>query len=245
MTVDRDQLQDLIQADLDGELAAAGRAELARLLLQDPEARRLHDEFRRTDQLLRGVLQAAPPVSLREAILATPALTTRSGAPARRQYAWPPYRVAAAILGGLLVVGIGYFLRDDSVPLTSLQGSLDAPGGPGTTGLVEPQDQLSIRAEGVEVNASLRRDGQGLRLEVNLSAGMPCEVVAKFDPATTTYIGKPDDARFTAANGQVTVQSAAGSRDFVLDFSGAAPIELQLRSGRRLLGEGKLSVSAP
>jgi hypothetical protein len=245
MTMNRDKLQDLIQADLDGELSVADRAELARLLLQDPEAHRLHDEFRRTDQLLRGVLQAEPPASLRAAILAAPALSVRPGAPARRQYAWPPYRVAAAILGGLLIVGIGYFLRDDSAPLTNLQGSVDAPGGPGTTGLVEPQDQLSIRAESVEVNASLRRDGQGIRLELNLSAGMPCEVIARFDPATTALIGKPDDARVTAASGQVIVQSAAGSQVFVLEFSGAAPIELQLRSGGRLLGEGRLSVSSP
>jgi hypothetical protein len=29
----------------------------------------------------------------------------------------------------------------------------------------------------------------------------------------------------------------------VLDFSGAAPIQLELRAGGRLLGEGSLSVS--
>jgi hypothetical protein len=243
--MNRDQLQDLIQADLDGELSVAERAELARLLLQDPEARHLHDEFRRTDQLLRGVLQAEPPASLRADILAAPALSVRSGVPARRHYAWPPYRVAAAVLGGLLIVGISYFLRDGSAPGTDLQGSLGPAAGPGTTGLVAPQDHWSIRAESIEVNAALRRDGERLRLELNLSAAMPCEVIATFDPATTTFVGKPDDSRFKAANGQVMVQSAAGSQAFVLDFSGAAPIQLQLRSGGRLLGEGRLSVSGP
>ena len=43
VTMDKGQLQELIQADLDGELSVAERAVLARLLLQDPEARRLHD----------------------------------------------------------------------------------------------------------------------------------------------------------------------------------------------------------
>jgi hypothetical protein len=38
---------------------------------------------------------------------------------------------------------------------------------------------------------------------------------------------------------------ATGSRVFVLDFSGAGPIQLQLRSGGRLLAEGRLSVSDP
>ena len=56
-----DELQELIQADLDGELSGAGRAELARLLLQDPEARRLHGELRQTDKLLRDIPGEPPP----------------------------------------------------------------------------------------------------------------------------------------------------------------------------------------
>ncbi len=68
--MDKGQLQELIQADLDGELSVAERAVLARLLLQDPEARRLHAEFRRTDQLLRNVAAAEPPPGLRADILA-------------------------------------------------------------------------------------------------------------------------------------------------------------------------------
>ena len=51
--------------------------------------------------------------------------------------------------------------------------------------------------------------------------------------------------KLTAASDQVTVQLATGSEVFALDFSGAAPIQLQLRSGGRLLGEGRLSVSDP
>ena len=76
--MDRGQLQELIQADLDGELSVAERAELARLLLQDPEARRLHGEFRQTDQLLRDIPAAEPPPGLRAAILAA---TRTVGAP--------------------------------------------------------------------------------------------------------------------------------------------------------------------
>ena len=51
--MDATRVQDMIQADLDGKLSTAESAELARLLLQDPEARRLHDELRRTHTLLR------------------------------------------------------------------------------------------------------------------------------------------------------------------------------------------------
>ena len=118
------------------------------------------------------------------------------------------------------------------MPGTNLQGSL-----------IAPQGHLSLRAEGAEISASLRRDGERLRLELNSSTTIPCEIIAKIDPATTTFVGKTGDAALTAASGQVTVVPQTGSRKVVLDFSGAAPIQLELRAGGRLLGEGSLSVS--
>jgi hypothetical protein len=234
--MDRDELQALIQADLDGELSVTERAGLARRLLQDPEARRLHDEFRRTDQLLRDIGSVEPPHGMREAIL------SRSG---HRQTGWPGYRVAAVVLGGLLIAGLSYLLMDADVPRTELQGSFGAGVGPDTSGSGAPQDYLSMRAEGAEVSATLHRNGQGLRLELNLSTTIPSEVIARIDPATTAFVGDPGDAELEPESGLATVQLAAGSQVFVLDFSGAGPIHLQLRSGGRLLAEGRLSVSKP
>ena len=231
MTMDKGQLQELIQADLDGELSVAERADLARLLLQDPEARRLHEEFRRTDRLLRDVAAAEPPPGLRAAILAGSTQSVRPGDSGRRQYGLPFYRMAAVILGGLLIVGLSFVLIDAHVPGADLQGSL-----------IAPQGHLSLRAEGAEVSASLRRDGEKLRLELNSSTTIPCEIIARIDPATTTFVGKTGDAALTTASGQVTVAPATGSQAIVLDFSGAAPIQLELRAGGRLLGEGSLSV---
>jgi hypothetical protein len=243
VTTNRDQLQELIQADLDGELSVTERADLARLLLRDPEARRLHNEFRQTDQLLRDIAAAEPPPGLRAAILAGPARAAGPGDPGDRQYSRPLYRIAAVILGGLLIVGLSYLLIDTDVPRSDLQGSLGAAVGPEPTRLIAPQDHLTIRAEGAEVSASLQRIGQTLRLELNVSTISPCEVIARFDPATTTFVGSAGDTRMDSASGQAAVQLATGRQVFVLDFSGAAPIQLQLRSGGRLLGEGRLSVS--
>lgn len=234
MTPNKGQLQELIQADLDGELSVSERAELARLLLQDPEARRLQGQFRRTDQLLRDIAQAEPPPELRAAILAGPAQSEIPRDPGRTQYGWPGYRLAAAILGGLLIVGLSYLLLDGNAPVRDLQGSLSAA----------PQDQASMRAEGVEVGASLQRNGERLRLELTVSTTIPCEVIARIDAATTSFVGSPGDARLEAAIGQVTVRPDIGSQTVVLDFSGAAPIRLELRSEGRLLAEGRLSASA-
>ena len=235
VTMDKGQLQELIQTDLDGELSVTERAELARLLLRDPEARRLHDDFRRTDQLLHDIPKVEPPLGLRAAVVAGLAPSLRPAEPVQRQYGWPLYGMAAAIVGGLLIVGISYLLLDGNSSRTDLQGSLRAA----------PQDQLSMRAEGIEVSASLRREGELLRLEVNASTTMPCEVIARIDPATTTFVGSAGDAELTTASDQVTVQLPTGSEGFALNFSGAAPIQLQLRSQGRLLREGRLSVSDP
>jgi hypothetical protein len=240
--MERARLDDLIQADLDGELSVAERADLARLLLRDPEARSLHHQFRRMDRLLRGIPVAEPPAGMQAAILAGQQQLPRPGNDDRRWSGQPLYRVAAAVLGGLLIVGLAYVLRDGDAPGADLQGSLGRAGGPTSAGLVAPQDQLSMRADGVELEASLRRIGQTLRLELGLSTAIPCELVAKIDPARTAWIGNPGDAELTAGSGQVSVTAAPGSRSFVLDFSGVAPIRLQLYAGGRLLGEGELSV---
>jgi anti-sigma factor RsiW len=232
VTTNKSQLQELIQADLDGELSATERADLARLLLQDPEARRLQNEFRKTDRLLRDIAAAEPPPDLRAAILVGSAQSVRPDSAGRQQYGWPVYRMAAVIIGGLLIVGVSYLVRDGNAPAKNLQGSL-----------IASQDQLSMRAEGAEVNASLKRDGERLRLELNMSTTVPSEIVARIDPAATTLVGSSGDAQLNSADGEITVQPAVGSQSVVLEFSGAAAIQLELRSGGRLLGEGRLSVS--
>jgi hypothetical protein len=232
--MDKGRLQELIQADLDGELSATERADLARLLLQDPEARHLQNEYRKTDQLLRDIGAAEPPSDLRAAILAGHTQSTRPDKPGQQHYGWPAYRMAAAIIGGLLIVGLSYLVRDANLPARNLQGSV-----------IAPQDHWSMRAEGVELGASLQRNGAKLTLELNSSATIPFEVVASIDPAATTFVGKTGDAQLSTARNQITVQPAIGSQSVVLEFSGAAPIKLELRAGGRLLGEARLLVNDP
>lgn len=243
--MDKTRLQDLIQADLDGELSVAERADLARLLLRDPQARILHEDFRRTDQLLREIPAAEPPPGLRAAILAGRALSQRPGDSARRSYELPFYRLAAAVLGGLLIVGLAYVLRDGYAPGSDLQGSLGRAGNPARSGLVAPRDQWSFRAEGVELDASLGRAGQLLRLELDVSCAVHCELIARVDPSKASLVGGPGDANAMTASGHVAVVAAPGRRSFVLEYSGVSPIQLRLHAGGRLLGEGELSVSGP
>jgi len=234
--MDTSSLENLVQASLDGALSVTERAELARLLLRDPDARRLHHEFLQTDRLLREIPRADSPPGLRADILAARALSSRPVGPGHRQFGRPHYRAAAAVLGGLLIVGIGYLWRDGGAPATDLQGSLDSGA---------PRDHWSVRSESVEIDASLSGNSQRQRLELDVSTAIPCEVIAHIDPAKTALVGNSGGARLTAANDQVSVRLPAGKRVFALEFSGAAPIRLQLRAGGRLLAEGSLSATDP
>jgi anti-sigma factor RsiW len=233
MTSDPDSVHDLIQGDLDGELSPAGRAELARRLLRDPEARRLHEDLLRTHRLLRDIAHAEPPAGLREAILTTPGPSVRASGAAHRKSGWPAYRIAAAFFGGLLVAGIGYLALDGIAPSKDLQGSMN----------IAPPEAWSIRGDGVEVGASLRGNGKRFELELDVSSTVPCEVVARIDPAQTSYVGTTGNARLNAASDRVTVLPAPGHQVIVLEFSGEASVQLELRSQGRLLGEGRVPPS--
>jgi anti-sigma factor RsiW len=224
MSVGDSRAQELIQADLDGELSAAERAELARLLLQDPAARRLQDQLRRTHLLLLEVPQAEPPASLRPAIhkalgLPAGAAVLREKSSERRSY-----RLAAGILGGLVVAGIGYGLLEDRLDASrGLQGSVTAgmPDRPPVAG-------TSIRAGEAEVVAKLYRAGTGLRLELRSMSPVPVEVVASYDAATMRPRHDGDGALSERA-GELRLDLAAGGQSRSVDFSGAAPIRLELR----------------
>lgn len=238
--------QELIQADLDGKLSTAESAELARLLLQDPEARRLHDELRRTHALLRGVSPAQPPAGLRPAILASIGLSSRSTTPGSGGGGrWPALRLAAAIVGGLVAAGIGYTLLDAGQPGTDLQGSLGA-AIPATAGgqAAARAEQASFQAEGIEARATLHRSGAGMRLDLELGGTTPYEVVATFDPGSGAYVGPDGGATITQGNGTVVVQAQPGGPVRTLEFSGHTPIRVQVRSRDRVLASQELSVGA-
>jgi anti-sigma factor RsiW len=234
-----DRLHELIQGDLDGVLSAADRAELARLLLQDPEARRLHGQMQRADRLLHDIPAAEPPAGLRDAVLGGPARPAESTG---RWSRLSTYRIAAAFLGGFLVIGVAYLVSDGRMPGAELQGSVSTGAEPASPAA---QSRVSLQSEGLVVDASLRRDVDRLRLELKASATAPGEVVVRFDAAATTFTGSVGDASVVSASGAVTVPLAAGRHVTALEFSGVAPIQLELRARGQIAGAANLSVSEP
>lgn len=70
----------LIHEEIDGELDAAGRAELARWLLADPEGHALRDDLRRLCTALDSVPAVEPPAQLRGAFSLRCRIRIRSAA---------------------------------------------------------------------------------------------------------------------------------------------------------------------
>ena len=126
-----DRLNELLNAELDGELDGAGQVELERLLAASPEAKLRRDELRRVADALSHLKPVDPPPELREAVLAAfrPGAAKVVRFPAARvQRRWVPY--AGALAAGVALGAIGlslYYAPRDEFDAASLAGTMADP----------------------------------------------------------------------------------------------------------------------
>ena len=167
----------LIHAEIDGELDARQRAELARSLLADPATRILREDLRRLCTALDSVADVEPPAQLRARILAAlpqmvaaRSLPARS-APARSWWSAPVLRYAAALAGvvtaGTLVFGV---LDGQRPPSAEVAGTLAGPR------VVATLDTVRLTDGPVVGQVSLTRDAAGLGLVLDLKASSPVDL---------------------------------------------------------------------
>ena len=167
----------LIHAEIDGELDAAQRAELARALLADPQARKLRDDLRRVCQTLDGMPLVDPPPGLRESILAAMphaapvdirtrslGLTPRGVWTQRWRYAAGIAAVAAAATMVLTTV------HDIRPALPEISGTLATHPAPALI------DSATLAGGPVTGRVGLYRDRSGLSLELSIRAPSPLDV---------------------------------------------------------------------
>jgi hypothetical protein len=233
---DDPRLLELIQADLDGRLDGADKAELARQLLADPAARRLHDELRRTDALLLDLPRAEPPEGLRSSIQAALGLSDHNRGGGRAADGGLGWRLAAAVVAGLVVVGLGYGLLSERRDTTDLQGSIAQSASAPI--LV---DEATLPAGNGMVTAQLFREGQQMRLVIGSSSLQLVQVVGRYDPALL-------EPQAPAAAGEVpgqfsTLLRTAGKSES-LEFSGNGAFDLEVRATGQLLGTVVLAAEA-
>ena len=164
-----DERMALIHAELDGDLSSQQRADLARLLLGDPQVRALRDELRGLCSRLDGVEQVEPPPHLKDSILGhLPSVPVVAG---YRKASLGRWRLAAMVAGLLMAGTIVYETVQGPTP-----GSRETAG---TMGADTPTtlDSVALGTGPVTGRATLYRDKSGLAVGLEVSAPEPVDVL--------------------------------------------------------------------
>ena len=217
-----DRHAELIHADLDGELTGEGRAELARLLLANSEARALRDQLGRLFGALESLPSAEPPADLAPGVLRSIAASPsrhRSISPVRSWWNAGGLRYAAVFVGGLIASAA--LLRLVSPATTAPDVALLV----GTIGAHDPAsrqarvDQASLDLAEVEGTMSTYEIGSQLVVELDLLAHRPVELVAVHGGQTVSFnFGTPPGAPervLWLPQGAATAGQAVGIRVLV------------------------------
>jgi hypothetical protein len=160
----------LIHGEIDGELDARQRADLARRLLSDPEARALREELRSLCSALDAVRDVEPPTSLSTKILN--ALPRPAERPARAPWAAPRWRYAA-LVAGLCAGGAVVFetLQGPGPAITEVAGTMAASRATATL------DSVRLSEGPVTGRVSLYRDAAGIGVAFELAAEHPVDAL--------------------------------------------------------------------
>ena len=216
----------LINAEIDGELDARQRGELASRLLADPEARGLRDQLHRLCALLDTAEEVEPPSQLQSRILdalpPAPLPRKRPGLPL------PPWRYAALAAGVLVAAVVGYETVNTTGPTSNeLVGTIAATRGRTTL------DTVRLPSGPVAGRVSLYRDAAGLGLTFELLAGSPVEVLVASDGRTLHVKALGSGTGSVATSTSVALPGFGGSRRVDLTF---------LESGRAV---GRATLNVP
>lgn len=238
----------LLHAELDGDLDAAGRAELASHLATDPELARLRAELAAVDAglaalpaveppalVLADILAGLPPVRRETVVVALRApaavpTTLPSVAPVTVIRSRRMVRVWAYAASLFAVMGAGVLLQQSGLLTAELAG--EAAGTlvqPGAS--AELLDSVPLEFPGVSGRAQAFRD-EGVRLDIELANAEDLRVVV-LGGGTEQTLAAPRQA--TGARQQLQLKLPAAA-------IAAGRVNLRLEAQGRVVGEASLAV---
>lgn len=248
-----ERLLQLVSAAADGQLSDAEKEELERLLPGSAEARAFQQDLERLDAVLGDIPPATPPPDLLQRIInVVPAGKAATTGPARvnTRGGWlqgllpvPALRYGLAAAAGLLLA-VAFYETGQVLPGDTSQMV-------GTVAPAAALDRFSFRQGGVASEASLARQGDGLLLDIEVTADRPLEVEIDFG-ASGARIGSlvqskgpVDSMEFT---GQTLRFRATGRRQLTVQLhrnekaglAREASIALEYSSSGKLLRQGAL-----
>ena len=213
---------ELIHAELDDELDAAGRAELSERLAADPQARTQRDQLHRMAHSLARLPPMEPPAGLRQRWQPQPPAPAALSPRAASHRRWLGRGVAMA--AATLAVAFGLSLTDAG------RQSLDSHQLMGTMGndspvASDPARIVVVEARGLSGTVALEPGQSGWDLVFDLDTSGPVSVSATYDPATLRLEGY---AR--AGSGGRSFTASPGKIGFVNE--GAQLVSLHLLPGK-------------
>ena len=214
----------LLNAELDGELDARGRAELAREVLADPTLHGLRQDLQRLDAALNALPAAEPPADLTTRVLA--ALPQARARTLRSSWAGAGWR-RAAVLAGLVASGSIVYAVIDGLgpPSAEVAGTLAARES-------SVVDTVRLESGPVVGRVRLTESSAGLWLDAELVAEAPVDLIV-------TSAGRT--IRVPAAGGATGTRVTAALPGIP---AGGQAVELRLLAGGREIGAATLHAPA-
>ncbi|MBT8085462.1 MAG: hypothetical protein HKN35_13940 [Woeseia sp.] len=189
------RLDELLNAELDGQLDANEHAELEQLL-RDDQARNSQRELAALDRILRDLPERQLPPSLHQRISSTAGLTktkTKESSWISNLWLSPITRLGfAAAAGVLLSLAIFNGGGPDMIgaPSSEMLGSMVPQPGEIDGEII---DQLRLSGTGAALHAALLQRDQQLMLRIDLDATAPADLAVDFRSSGVQYESLVDD----------------------------------------------------
>jgi hypothetical protein len=251
MTIDSKYFE-LIQADIDGEIDDAGKAELENFLAESEEGRAVYGELETLCRSLDGMPTIDPPAHLRHVLLNQAPIRAAS----RPSPGFLQRLFSGPALGyvGMFAAGVALTLALVDSDQISRGAFDDVTGLVGTIAdsefAVPEHGTISVDKSEVAGTVTLRSTGPILIVDFDLSARQPVEIVAAYSDKTIWFNGfaqlESSDTSVAAEAGAVTLNMDGKRRYAVyLNNPGMRPatIDLRFTADDQVIHEAQLSFS--
>jgi len=249
MTIDPKYFE-LIQADIDGEIDDADKAELENFLAESEEGRAVYEDLSTLCQSLDGMPSIEPPAHLRHVLMnQAPAKSAPRSEPGllQRIFSGPVLGYVGTFGAGvaltLALVDSGHISRDAFDDVTGLVGTISSPEF-----AVPAHASISIDESEIAGTVTLRSTGPILIVDFDLSARQPIEIEAGYSDKSIWFNGfaqlESNGTSVAASAGAVTLEMD-GKRRYALYLNNPgqrpATIDLRFVANGEVIHEAKLN----
>ena len=235
---------ELINADIDGEISSAEKAELEAFLADSPEAQALHATLLALNVSLDSLPGLNSPPHLKHTIMASitqpkPSRQSENANSVRGLFAAPALKYAATFAAGailtLSLVSSDRASQRAFDDVTGLVGTIadPVPGGPGV-------HTAQISQKEVAGTVTLRSSGPILIVDFDLVSSGPVDIVASYSDQTIWFNGfaqlESPGASISAESGRVTMH-IDGKRRYAVFLHNAGDRDITINLQFMLNGE--------